>query len=83
MATSKWLKFRPPQKLASYDPHPYQKVFHQDNHKYRAVVSGVGGGKSRMGCEEVLKWTQLYPGSLGIIGRLTAKALRRPLQAVL
>jgi len=80
MATSKWLKFRPPQKLASYDPHPFQKVFHQDNHKYRAVVSGVGGGKSRMGCEEVLKWTQLYPGSLGIIGRLTAKSLRETTQ---
>jgi phage terminase large subunit len=80
MSRSKWDKFRPPQKLASYDPHPFQRTFHQDEHKYRAVVSGVGGGKSRMGCEEIIKWTQLYPGSLGIIGRLTAKSLRETTQ---
>lgn len=76
----RWKQFAPPQKLASYEPHEFQKVFHQDEHKYRAVVSGVGGGKSRMGCEEVVKWTQLYPGSLGIIGRLTSKALRETTQ---
>lgn len=80
MALRKWQKFAPPKKLASYDPHEYQKVFHQDTHKYRAVVSGVGGGKSRMGCEEVLKWTQIYPGSLGVVGRLTAKSLRETTQ---
>lgn len=80
MAKPKWMQFAPPQKLASYDPHPFQRTFHQDEHKYRAVVSGVGGGKSRMGCEEVIKWTQLYPGSLGIIGRLTAKSLRETTQ---
>lgn len=80
MAKKKWAQFAPPQRLASYEPHPFQKVFHQDNHKYRAVVSGVGGGKSRMGVEEVIKWTQLYPGSLGIIGRLTSKSLRETTQ---
>jgi phage terminase large subunit len=74
------MQWAPPRSLASYDPHPYQKVFHQDEHKYRAVVSGVGGGKSRMGCEEALKWSQLYPGSLGVIGRLTAKSLRETTQ---
>lgn len=77
MAKPKWM---PPRTLASYDPHEFQRVFHMDTHKYRAVVSGVGGGKSRMGCEEVLKWTQLYPGSLGVIGRLTAKSLRETTQ---
>lgn len=80
MGKPKWMQFAPPQKLASYDPHEFQKVFHMDTHKYRAVVSGVGGGKSRMGCEEVIKWTQLYPGSLGVIGRLTAKSLRETTQ---
>lgn len=80
MARPKWMQFAPPQKLASYEPHEFQKVFHQDQHKYRAVVSGVGGGKSRMGCEEIVKWTQLYPGSLGVIGRLTAKSLRETTQ---
>lgn len=33
-----------------------------------------------MGVEEVIKWTQLYPGSLGVIGRLTSKALRETTQ---
>lgn len=69
-------RLSPPRKLATYDPHPHQKAFHQDPHKYRALVSGVGAGKTRMGVEEVIKWTQLYPGSLGVIGRLTAKSLR-------
>lgn len=80
MLMSKWTNFRPPQKLASYDPHPHQRIFHQDTHKYRAIVSGVGAGKTRMGVEEVIKWTQLYPGSLGVIGRLTAKSLRETTQ---
>lgn len=33
-----------------------------------------------MGVEEVIKWTQLYPGSLGVIGRLTAKSLKETTQ---
>jgi phage terminase large subunit len=33
-----------------------------------------------MGVEEIIKWTQLYPGSLGVIGRLTAKSLRETTQ---
>lgn len=70
----------PPRKLATYDPHPHQKAFHQSSKKYRALVSGVGAGKTRMGVEEIIKWTQLYPGSLGIVGRLTAKALRETTQ---
>lgn len=80
MAQPKWLRFSPPKKLASYDPHPHQIIFHRDSHKYRALVSGVGAGKTRMGVEEVIKWTQLYPGSLGVIGRLTAKSLRETTQ---
>lgn len=77
---SKWQQFRPPQKLATYDPHQHQVDFHRDRHKYRALVSGVGAGKTRMGVEEVIKWTQLYPGSLGVIGRLTSKSLRETTQ---
>ena len=73
-------RLSPPRKLASYDPHPHQIAFHEDSHKYRAIVSGVGAGKTRMGVEEVIKWTQLYPGSLGVIGRLTSKALRETTQ---
>jgi hypothetical protein len=43
-------------------------------------VSGVGAGKTRMGVEEIIKWTQLFPGSLGVIGRLTAKSLEETTQ---
>jgi hypothetical protein len=43
-------------------------------------VSGVGAGKTRMGVEETIKWTQLYPGSLGVIGRLTSKSLKETTQ---
>lgn len=80
MAAPKWMQFGPPQRLASYEPHAHQTAFHRDTHKYRALVSGVGAGKTRMGVEEVIKWTQLYPGSLGIIGRLTSKSLRETTQ---
>lgn len=73
-------RLAPPRRLASYDPHPHQIVFHRDTHKYRAMVTGVGAGKTRMGAEEILKWTQLYPGCLLVIGRLTAKALRETTQ---
>jgi hypothetical protein len=44
------------------------------------MVSGVGAGKTLMGSKECIKWTQLYPGSLGVIGRLTAKSLRETTQ---
>lgn len=80
MARVRRQQLAPPRKLATYDPHPHQMEFHQSTAKYRALVSGVGAGKTRMGVEEVLKWTQLYPGSLGVIGRLTAKALRETTQ---
>lgn len=73
-------RLSPVRRLAPYEPHPHQTTFHRDPHKYRALVSGVGAGKTRMGVEEVLKWSQLYPGSLGIIGRLTAKSLKETTQ---
>ena len=73
-------RLNPPQRLASYKPHPHQVIFHEDTHKYRALVTGVGAGKTRMGVEEIIKWTQIFPGSLGVIGRLTSKALRETTQ---
>lgn len=73
-------RLSPARRLATYEPHPHQLAFHQDGHKYRALVSGVGAGKTRMGVEEVIKWTQLYPGSLGVIGRLTSKSLKETTQ---
>lgn len=62
--------------FGSYQPLPHQADFHKSPHKYRAMVSGVGGGKTSMGVRESLKFTQMYPGSLGLIGRLNATSLR-------
>jgi len=59
-----------------YNPLPHQVKFHTCGAKYRAMVSGVGGGKTKMGCREIIKWTQLYPGGRYLIGRLTASSLR-------
>jgi phage terminase large subunit len=61
---------------ATYEPLPHQADFHQNPSKYRAMVSGVGGGKTSMGVRESIKFSQVYPGSLGLIGRLEATSLR-------
>lgn len=62
--------------FGSYTPLPHQKRFHQNKAKYRAMVSGVGGGKTTMGVREAIKMSQAFPGSLGLIGRLEATSLR-------
>ena len=66
--------------MDNYTPLPHQQAFHQSGAKYRAMVSGVGAGKTLMGAKEIIKWTQLYPGGLFVIGRLTSKALRETTQ---
>lgn len=58
-----------------YEPQKHQEEFHRNRHRYRAMVSGVGAGKTTLGVREVLKWTQFYPGGLYVIGRLTSKSL--------
>lgn len=66
--------------LEPYDPAPQQLDFHLSIAKYRALIGGVGSGKTRCGVEEILKWIQLFPGGLGVIGRLTAKSLENTTQ---
>lgn len=66
--------------MDEYTPLDHQKQFHQSGAKYRAMVSGVGAGKTLMGAKEIIKWTQIYPGGTFVIGRLTAKALRETTQ---
>lgn len=62
--------------FGNYEPLAHQRDFHKNRAKYRAMVSGVGGGKTSMGVRESIKFTQMYPGSLGLIGRLNATSLR-------
>lgn len=66
--------------MTEYTPLPHQESFHKSSAKYRALVSGVGAGKTLMGAKEIIKWTQLYPGGLFVIGRLTATSLRETTQ---
>jgi len=63
-------------KREPYQPLPHQRMFHTCNAKYRAMVSGVGGGKTKMGSQEIIKWSQMYPGGRFIVGRLTSTALK-------
>lgn len=46
-----------------YSPHTKQRYFHDSKHKFRALVGGVGSGKSLGGVMEVLKMAVQYPGS--------------------
>lgn len=62
--------------FGSYKPLEHQSEFHKAPQKYRALVSGVGGGKTTMGVREGIKMSQAFPGSLGLIGRLEATSLR-------
>lgn len=40
------------------------------------MVGGLGSGKTTFGSRDCLRLTQAFPGSLGVIGRLTSTALR-------
>lgn len=59
-----------------YKPLEWQRKFHQSKARFRAVIGGFGCGKTHLGAREALKITQLYPGSYGLIGRLTSTALK-------
>ena len=60
-----------------YDPNNKQRRFHQSAAKYRGFIGGFGSGKSTAGAIEAWKMIGLYPGSLGVIGRLEFTALQQ------
>lgn len=47
-----------------------------DPAQFRGMVGGLGSGKTTFGARDCMKMTQVFPGSLGLIGRLTSTALR-------
>jgi len=59
-----------------YKPLPSQVKMHMNPTQFRAMVGGLGSGKTTFGSRDALKMTQVFPGSLGVIGRLTSTALR-------
>lgn len=62
-----WRRFRPT---------PSQEKFLRCDGFGRLFSSGYGSGKSKTGCREGLRWAISFPGSRGLIGRLTATDLR-------
>jgi len=60
----------------TYTPLPNQKLMHINPAQFRAVVGGLGSGKTTSGAYDCIKLSQEFPGSLGVIGRLTSTALR-------
>lgn len=59
-----------------YTPLPSQVKMHRNRAQFRAMVGGLGSGKTTFGSRDCLRLTQTFPGSLGVIGRLTSTALR-------
>ena len=59
-----------------FRPTPSQLRFFQSQARGRLMSSGYGSGKSKVGCREGIRWAVTYPGSRGLIGRLTATDLR-------
>ena len=45
----------------NYEPHKYQKEFHQSGARFRTFVAGRRGGKSLAGTIEALKWVDRVP----------------------
>ncbi|MCH7759979.1 PBSX family phage terminase large subunit [candidate division TA06 bacterium] len=59
-----------------YRPHAKQIPFHNSTAKYRAIISGIGFGKSAAGVNEVLKMAFQYPKCTHLICAPTSKILR-------
>lgn len=54
-------------KKIPYEPHAKQLAFHQSQAKYRAIVTGVGFGKTACGAVEMLLDSITHPGTLNLI----------------
>lgn len=59
-----------------FRPTPSQSRFLDSTAFGRLFSSGYGSGKSLTGCREGIIWAVRYPGSRGLLGRLTATDLR-------
>lgn len=66
-----------PEEMPRFTWLDHQQQFLQAKGKYIADIGGVRSGKSLVAAYQAIKWSQLYPGSKGLIGRLTATALIR------
>ena len=59
-----------------YEPMEKQKQFHQAPQKFKALVGGMGSGKTLPGSAEAIYLSMEVPKNLGLIGRATYPELR-------
>lgn len=60
----------------NYKPHSKQLKFHKSNAKFRAIITGVGFGKSAAGVNEMIKEVITHPGTLNLIFAPTMPMLK-------
>jgi phage terminase large subunit len=59
-----------------YEPHKLQIPFHDSEAKFRAIISGIGFGKTVAGVNETLRTAFQYPNCTHLICAPTGKILR-------
>ena len=62
--------------LGKQDLSPTQRAFHQSPARFRAMIAGVGAGKTFMGCLETVMTALWYPGSSGTVVASTYRSLK-------
>lgn len=62
--------------VIDYQPFPKQLAFHESTAKFRALITGVGFGKSVCGVNELLKMAVLHPNSTHVILAPNGKILQ-------
>lgn len=67
--------------IQSYVPNAgAQLAFHASPAKHRALAGAAGSGKSTSAIWEGIKWAQKFPGSTGLVARVTYPSLRDTIQ---
>lgn len=59
-----------------FEPNPTQAKFIYDLSQYTALYGGVGNGKTTAGCIKMQMLMDIFPGNMGLVGRLTYPELR-------
>lgn len=59
-----------------YDPFPKQEVFHDSPKKFKALITGIGFGKTKAMVNEFLRTAMQHPKSLHVLLAPTSKIMR-------
>ncbi len=58
-----------------YKPFEKQRLFHYSQKKFRALIGGIGSGKTKAGVQEVFRVCAMHPGVNGIVVAPTYRML--------